>query len=67
MNPRPEVAPPAACVGVRPGLGFDQHLPLISADADQQRNTILIKARQELASNLKHRTVGGGSSLDARE
>ncbi|CAO4137238.1 hypothetical protein OFEAOIEE_LOCUS5007 [Methylorubrum extorquens] len=67
MNPEPEVASPTASVGERPRLGFDQHLTLISADADQQRDTVLSKARQELASNLKHRTPGGDALLNARE
>ena len=67
MNPKPEVALPTACVGEGPRLGFDQHLTLISADADEQRDTVLIEARQELASNLKHRTLSGDALLNARK
>ena len=67
VNPKPEAALPTAGVGERPRLGFDQHLTLISADADQQRDTVLSKARQELASNLKHRTLGGDALFNARK
>ena len=67
VNPKPEVALPTASVGERSRLGFDQHLTLISADADQQRDTVLIKARQEHSSNPKHRPLGGDALLNARK